>query len=127
MYTRLLHSLNRLHPRAWDFIQLSRMDKPIGIYLLLWPTLCLFALMGALATALWVWSGRDDSLATVLRQAYWLDVNEDQIIKGMLAHADQDLVRTQGFSMLDMKRYVESIGMRAREFIWHYGASFHSS
>ena len=56
------------------------------------------------------------ALATVLRQAYWLDVNEDQIIKGMLAHADQDLVRTQGFSMLDMKRYVESIGMRARGY-----------
>ncbi|SDF58590.1 4-hydroxybenzoate octaprenyltransferase [Phytopseudomonas seleniipraecipitans] len=39
MYTRLLHSLNRLHPRAWDFVQLTRLDKPIGIYLLLWPTL----------------------------------------------------------------------------------------
>jgi 4-hydroxybenzoate polyprenyltransferase len=39
MYTRLLQSLNRLHPRAWDFIQLMRLDKPIGIYLLLWPTL----------------------------------------------------------------------------------------
>ena len=39
MCTRLLHSLNRLHPRAWDFIQLMRLDKPIGIYLLLWPTL----------------------------------------------------------------------------------------
>lgn len=56
------------------------------------------------------------ALATVLRQAYWLDVNEDQIIKGMLQNADQDLVRTQGFSMLDMKRYVESIGMRARGY-----------
>ncbi|MCU1725499.1 4-hydroxybenzoate octaprenyltransferase [Pseudomonas sp. 7P_10.2_Bac1] len=39
MYVSLLKSLNRLNPRAWDFIQLSRMDKPIGIYLLLWPTL----------------------------------------------------------------------------------------
>ena len=39
MYTRLLKSLNRLNPRAWDFIQLTRMYKPIGIYLLLWPTL----------------------------------------------------------------------------------------
>ncbi|MES2868619.1 MAG: C39 family peptidase [Pseudomonadota bacterium] len=56
------------------------------------------------------------ALATVLRQAYWLDVTEDDIIKGMLRSADQDLVRTQGFSMLDMKRYVESIGMRARGY-----------
>ena len=39
MYTALLQSLNRLHPRTWDFIQLMRLDKPIGIYLLLWPTL----------------------------------------------------------------------------------------
>ena len=38
------------------------------------------------------------ALATVLRQAYWLDVDEDHIIKGMLVNADQDLVRTQGFS-----------------------------
>ncbi|WQG59526.1 4-hydroxybenzoate octaprenyltransferase [Pseudomonas sp. RTB3] len=39
MYQRVLKSLNRLNPRAWDFIQLTRMDRPIGIYLLLWPTL----------------------------------------------------------------------------------------
>jgi predicted double-glycine peptidase len=56
------------------------------------------------------------SLATILRQAYWLDVTEDQVIEGMLAKSDKDLVRTQGFSMLDMKRYVESIGLRARGY-----------
>ncbi len=39
MYLQLLKSFNRLHPRAWDFIQLMRLDRPIGIYLLLWPTL----------------------------------------------------------------------------------------
>jgi 4-hydroxybenzoate polyprenyltransferase len=39
MYQQLLKNLNRVHPRAWDFIQLMRLDKPIGIYLLLWPTL----------------------------------------------------------------------------------------
>jgi predicted double-glycine peptidase len=43
-------------------------------------------------------------------------VNEEQIIEGMLAHSDQNLVRVQGFSMLDMKHYVESIGMRARGY-----------
>ncbi|WP_150728438.1 C39 family peptidase, partial [Pseudomonas fluorescens] len=56
------------------------------------------------------------ALATILRQGYWLDVDEDHVIKGMLVNADQDLVRTQGFSMLDMKRYLESIGMRARGY-----------
>ena len=39
MLNQLLKSCNRLHPRAWDFIQLMRLDRPIGIYLLMWPTL----------------------------------------------------------------------------------------
>ena len=29
---KLLQSCNRLHPRAWDFIQLMRLDKPIGTF-----------------------------------------------------------------------------------------------
>ena len=56
MYTRLLKSLNRLNPRAWDFILLTRMDKPIGIYLLLWPTLW----------ALWVAAKGVPSLSNLL-------------------------------------------------------------
>ena len=56
MYTRLLKSLNRFNPRAWDFIQLTRMDKPIGIYLLLWPTLW----------ALWVAAKGEPSLGNLL-------------------------------------------------------------
>ncbi|WP_110972823.1 C39 family peptidase [Pseudomonas huaxiensis] len=56
------------------------------------------------------------ALGTILKQAYWLDVDEGHIIEGMLAHSDQDTVRVQGFSMLDMKRYVESLGMRARGY-----------
>ncbi|OBY58175.1 4-hydroxybenzoate octaprenyltransferase [Pseudomonas sp. AU12215] len=47
MFVALIKPLARVHPRAWDFIQLTRMDKPIGIYLLLWPTLW----------ALWMASG----------------------------------------------------------------------
>ena len=39
MYQSFLLALNRLHPRTWDFVQLIRLEKPIGIYLLLWPTL----------------------------------------------------------------------------------------
>ncbi len=56
MYQRLLKSLNRLNPRAWDFIQLTRMDKPIGIYLLLWPTLW----------ALWIAGKGSPSLINIL-------------------------------------------------------------
>lgn len=56
MYLSLLKSLNRLHPRVWDFLQLARMDKPIGIYLLLWPTL----------VALWIAAEGQPSLGHVL-------------------------------------------------------------
>jgi len=56
MFQRLLKSLNRVHPRAWDFVQLTRMDKPIGVYLLLWPTLW----------ALWIAGEGKPSLANVV-------------------------------------------------------------
>lgn len=56
------------------------------------------------------------AVATILRQAYRFDVDEEQVITGMLAGADHDLVRTQGFSMLDMKRYIQALGMRARGY-----------
>ncbi len=56
MYLTLLQSLNRLHPRAMDFIQLTRLDKPIGIYLLLWPTLW----------ALWIAGEGSPSLANLV-------------------------------------------------------------
>ena len=53
MYQNLLKSLNRLHPRAWDFIQLMRLDRPIGTYLLLWTTLwALWIAAGGLPSAL---------------------------------------------------------------------------
>jgi len=40
-------SLERLHPRLMDFIRLMRLDKPIGIWLLLWPTLWALWIAGA--------------------------------------------------------------------------------
>lgn len=56
------------------------------------------------------------ALATILREAYRFDVDENFVIEGMLTGADHELVRTQGFSMLDMKRYIENLGMRARGY-----------
>lgn len=56
------------------------------------------------------------SLATILNQAYGLQLTEADVIHGMLAEADVELVRTKGFSMLDMKRYAETIGLRARGY-----------
>lgn len=45
--TWLKKQADKLHPRAWDFVQLIRLDKPIGIYLLLWPTLAALWIAGA--------------------------------------------------------------------------------
>jgi predicted double-glycine peptidase len=56
------------------------------------------------------------SLATILRYAYHLDADEDTVIEGMLTLADPDVVRERGFSLLDIKRYVESLGMRGRGY-----------
>lgn len=56
------------------------------------------------------------ALATILRYAYRLDVDEKQVIQGMMGVADIDLVKQRGFSMLDIKHYVESLGMRGRGY-----------
>ena len=56
------------------------------------------------------------ALATLLNEAYGWQFSEADVIQGMLAEADLDLVRTQGFSMLDMKRYAQTIGLRARGY-----------
>jgi 4-hydroxybenzoate polyprenyltransferase len=56
MSLSLLKPLARLHPRAQDFIDLTRLNRPIGIYLLLWPTL----------TALWIAAQGVPSLANLL-------------------------------------------------------------
>lgn len=56
------------------------------------------------------------SLATILRYAYHLDADENTVIEGMLALADPEIVRERGFSLLDIKRYVEALGMRGRGY-----------
>jgi predicted double-glycine peptidase len=56
------------------------------------------------------------SLATILRYAYHLDADETTVIEGMLALADPEVVKERGFSLLDIKRYVESLGMRGRGY-----------
>jgi len=56
------------------------------------------------------------SLATILRYAYHLDADENTVIEGMLSLADADVVKERGFSLLDIKRYVESLGMRGRGY-----------
>ncbi len=56
------------------------------------------------------------ALATILKHAYHLNTDEATVIEGMMGLADQELVRQRGFSLLDIKRYVESLGMRGRGY-----------
>lgn len=56
------------------------------------------------------------ALATILRYAYNLEANEATVIEGMMGVSDPELVQQRGFSLLDIKRYVESLGMRGRGY-----------
>ncbi|MGL4316163.1 MAG: C39 family peptidase [Pseudomonas sp.] len=56
------------------------------------------------------------AVATLLNQAYGMQMSEATVILGMLHNADLDLVRSQGFSMLDMKRYATALGLRVRGY-----------
>lgn len=56
------------------------------------------------------------ALATVLRYGYGIDVSEAGLIKQMLTKDNAREVLKSGFSMLDMKQYVEKHGMRAHGF-----------
>jgi uncharacterized protein len=52
------------------------------------------------------------AVATIFNYAYGRHTSEQQVLVNMLKVSDARVVRTRGFSLLDMKRYVEAIGMR---------------
>ncbi len=56
------------------------------------------------------------ALATIFRYAYHLQTDEPTVIQGMMRVADEDIVKQRGFSLLDIKHYVESLGMRGRGY-----------
>jgi len=56
------------------------------------------------------------ALATILRYAYHLEADESTVIEGMMGVSDPALVHQRGFSLLDIKRYVEALGMRGRGY-----------
>ena len=56
------------------------------------------------------------AVATILRYAYGHATNERWVMDGMLAMADPEQVKHYGFSMLDMKQYLQMLGMRVRGY-----------
>lgn len=56
------------------------------------------------------------ALATILNYAYGFDFTEADVIAGMLKVSNPELVQTKGFSLLDIKHYVETLGLRGRGY-----------
>jgi predicted double-glycine peptidase len=56
------------------------------------------------------------ALATLLSHHYGHPVSEQEVLQQMYAVGDQQKIQTDGFSMLDMKRYLKGIGFEADGF-----------
>lgn len=56
------------------------------------------------------------ALATLLTYHYNRPVGEDDVFREMFAYGDQERIRRSGFSMLDMKRFLDKRGLRSDGF-----------
>lgn len=56
------------------------------------------------------------ALATLLRHHYGRDVGEQQVFQQMFENGNQEAIQRVGFSLLDMKRFLESYGYQADGF-----------
>lgn len=56
------------------------------------------------------------AVGTLLRYAYGIDIDERRIITEMMQASDPKQVAEQGFSMLDMRNYVQTLGLRGRGY-----------
>jgi predicted double-glycine peptidase len=56
------------------------------------------------------------AVATLLTHQYALPVTEREVFASMYQHGDQAKIRREGFSMLDMKRYLATHGFQADGF-----------
>lgn len=62
------------------------------------------------------WSCGSAAVATLLTFHYHHPINERQALEAMFAKGDQAKIRQAGFSLLDIKRFLESIGFQANGF-----------
>jgi hypothetical protein len=62
------------------------------------------------------WSCGSAAVATLLTYHYNHPVTEAEALEAMLAEGNPAKIRSQGFSLLDIKRYLESLGYRANGF-----------
>ncbi len=57
------------------------------------------------------------SLATILKYAFGQNVDEEEVIKGLFTVSNPAEVKKVGFSMLDLKKYVDKIGLKGEGYI----------
>lgn len=55
-------------------------------------------------------------LATLLTYHYGMPINEEEILKEMIARGDEARIRNAGFSLLDMRNFLARRGLRAEGF-----------
>ncbi len=65
------------------------------------------------------------ALATLLKYGYGIDIPETDLIRRMMVFSTPEVVVKNGFSMLDMKKFVETIGLRGRGFRVTTDALYH--
>ncbi|MFT4069941.1 C39 family peptidase [Paraburkholderia sp.] len=65
------------------------------------------------------------ALATLLKYGYGIDIPETELIRRMMVFSTPEVVVKNGFSMLDMKKFVETIGLRGRGFRVNVDALHH--
>ena len=56
------------------------------------------------------------AVTTILRYAYNQDIDELGVLEGLAKVSDEETVREKGFSLLDLRRYIDSLGMRGRGY-----------
>ena len=56
------------------------------------------------------------ALATLLTYHYGMPINEEDILKEMIARGDEARIRNAGFSLLDMRNFLARRGLRAEGF-----------
>lgn len=56
------------------------------------------------------------ALSTILRHVFGRAVGEREILEDMLANTDPEAARRNGFSLLDIKQYLERNGLRGRGY-----------
>ena len=56
------------------------------------------------------------AVATLLSYHYGMPIDEAEVFQAMFRAGDQDKIRAEGFSMLDMKRFLDSRGLHSDGF-----------